>query len=152
MTENPSETSIGSRTESDQPPARVLSASLVQPARTQHPPGFDAGELHGLTVITTKRANDKNQGVYHCGRGDGEPACRQGAGHDRKLLSNAKPDPTLRPCGKCYPESGDAWPDGGTPEDTEHARLCPGCGEQVDSDYWAYHRAQCTSETEATAD
>lgn len=123
MTEHSSETSNGNRIESEQPPARVLTANPTRSSRSPHSPGFESAELYGLTVVTTNRTEKRGRGVYHRGNGDGKIACKKTTGAERRLLSEAQTDPALRPCAECYDiETGELLTDGGEYETPDQMR------------------------------
>lgn len=144
MTEYPPEASNGSRIESEQPPPRILSANPARSSRSPHTPGFEAAELYGLTVVTTKRTEKRGRGVYHCGNGDGQIACQKTTGAEHRLLSEAQADPTLRPCSECYMiDTGELLTDGGEYEAPDPMRKCPVCGERVCAEHYVRHHARC---------
>lgn len=144
MTDHSTETSNGSRTESEQPPARVLSANPLRPSRSSHPPGFDSAELYDLVVVTTERVEERNRGVYHRGRGDGRIACKKTKAIDSRLLSKAEADPMLRPCAECYDlEAGTLLTDGGEYAEPERMWVCPVCDREMCAGHRARHFASC---------
>lgn len=143
MTHHSSETSTSSRTESEHPPARVLSANPRESSRRPRSPGFDAAELHGLVVVTTKRTEERGRGVYHRGRGNGEIVCRKTGGNDSKLLSDVTADPLLRPCAECYDvATGDLLADGGQYEEPDRTWVCSVCGTVLCAENRTRHLAE----------